>query len=131
MKKARENTRLPADMAASPSRPTCRPSRTRTAVLLCQCAPTLIAGPHIQPQRWVHMVVSGERHESYCRRQVITDRYHYYGTPKGCAARGGRSGRRQDLSLLATAPVTGVDRRTTREDVRNGLTRAVVRAWGM
>ncbi len=58
-----------ADMAASPGRPTCRPSRTRMAVLLWRYANTHGWTSHVQPQRWVHMMASGKRHESYGRRK--------------------------------------------------------------
>ena len=62
----------------------------------------------------------------------ITDRYHYYGDAERL-----RSLRRDDLvdvricPRLATVPVTGVDRRRTREDVRSGFAEGVCGALGV
>ena len=66
--------------------------------------------------------------------EVITDRYHFCGRPGACAVRDGPAWWTWGASPLGSCAryrCGVVDRPRVREDVRNGLPTALVRALGV
>ncbi len=123
----------PPDLAANLSLPRCRPSRTRTAVLLRQCAHTHPRDLMCSHSQWMHMALGERSRKLWHDEEVITGRYHPLRTARRLC--GPRWTSLVDVGVhprLVAAPLSVwvVDRPRVREDVRSGLPTALVRALG-
>jgi len=95
-----------ADLAASSSQPTYRPSRTRTAVLCRRRVPILTVGSHVQPrQRGSHGGVRRAARKAMAR---VSDNgpLSRLKLLRGCAPRGPRRAQARQ-QLATTAPGRG------------------------